>query len=84
MEQEESAFPNDIFDLLFYLDMYRIRYFLQRCSNTSITVFIAEPEKRIEIECQSGGRFEIAVFTGEEVSELSLQEVLEGLVNEAG
>lgn len=82
MEQEGHSFPTDIFDLLFYLDMYRVKYFLQRCSKMSITVFIAEPGKRIEIECLAGGRFEIAVFTGEEVSEASLQEVLEGFAEE--
>lgn len=62
----------NIFDLLSQLDFLGIHYQIGRFSNISITVQLASPGKRIEIECMDEGQFEISVFEGEEITDLSI------------
>lgn len=69
----------NIFDLLSELDFLHIRYQVSRFSNVGITVSIASPGKRIEIECMDKGVLEIAVFEGEEISDLRIDELLHQL-----
>lgn len=79
MIEKDKFVPSNIFDLLFYLDLLHVRYFIERCSDNGITVFIASPGKRMEIECFSNGKFEIALFTGEELTDMSITEALDDI-----
>lgn len=82
MIEEDIFVPSNIFDLLFYLDSQNVRYFIERCTIMSITVFIASAGKRMEIDCYSDGKFEIALFTGEEVTSMSITDAIDDIMKD--
>lgn len=62
-----------------FLDIFNIRYQIERFSAHSLTLMLAFPKERIEIECRDKGVLEIAVFEGEEISDLRIDELLHQL-----
>ncbi len=49
---------------------------LSRFSLTGITVLLAIPGERYEIECLANGGFEVSRFKGAELCEMTVEEVL--------
>ncbi len=66
-----------IFDLLRELKALGVYYELRSYSVDRLMVLLTIPGVRIEIDCVGDERFEVAIFRGEEISEISLPTLLQ-------
>ena len=66
----------NLFDLLRYLDKLHIWHDVVHCSPDTITLLITiAPGERIEVDCESSGEMTIARFLGEEVTDMTIDDL---------
>lgn len=73
----------NIYELLMFLDIFELRYQIERFSAHSLTVMLAFPKERIEIECMDNDTFQVSLFSEDGMYETSLDSILEKIENEA-
>lgn len=93
MEHQESTPPmplnhtpiRNLFDLLRYLDKLHIWHDVAHYSLDTITLLITiAPGERIEVDCESSGEMTIARFLGEEVTDMTIDDLTQKIGQELG